>query len=160
MPQECEYSGSLDPVLFLEGYCLIAYVRLVEFGQFLLLLSNFSSFVLCKNLYNYLLHVVASPFCLNYLPTCLLSLYPYHSVSACPSVPNAQIFLSFSLYGKARRQLSCNEPAFAHHHAFFFHSPHKVFAGKDLLHFCSREWWKILTTVNVWNSDHAPSQDC
>lgn len=138
IPQACEYSGPLHPVLFLKGYCLIAYVRLVEFGLFLLLLSNFSSFVLCKNLYNYLLHVVASPFCLNYLPTCLLSLYLHHSVSACPSVPDARSFLSFSLYGKARRQLSCNEPAFAHHHAFF-HSPHKVFAGKDLLHFCSRE---------------------
>lgn len=44
-------------------------MRLVEFGLFLLLLSNFSSFVLCKNLYNDLLHVVVSPFYLNYLPT-------------------------------------------------------------------------------------------
>lgn len=46
-------SGHLESMLSLEGYCLIAYMKHLEFGLFLLLLSIFSSFFHSKKLIPY-----------------------------------------------------------------------------------------------------------
>lgn len=130
-----------DPVLFLEGCCLIEYMRLIEFGLFHLLLFNFFSFVLCDSQYNYLVHVVASLFFLNYLPalayfyyihTPLFLLVPVFWCSRCTA-------FSLSRFTEKQEEADdCNEPGL-YIIMLFFYSPDKVFTGKEPFGFCSSE---------------------
>lgn len=81
-------------------------MRLVVFGLFHLLLSNFSSFVLHENLLG---HVVASPFFLNYLPP--LACFYYILLSLYSGVPMHSFFARSHFTEKQEKTGDCNEPA-------------------------------------------------